>query len=146
MFPLGGKRLAGRQDSPMRLSEMKKKILKIVLIAFLLNGCNYMRTFPLYSEVSVEHPQRIELFTPGIIEVYTGNPDSDNAKAYFRIKERIASYLNEKEDLRGDVADALKNCEVISGMDKEQVTLVLGLPTKKKRLDQTDLPPKKWTL
>ena len=32
---------------------------------------------------------------------------------------------------------ALKNSEVILGMDKEQVVLVLGLPTKKGLLDQT---------
>ena len=117
--------------------EMNKKILRIIFIALLFNGCNYLRVFPLYSEVYVDHPQRIQLFTPGLIKSFTGYPDTENAKSYFRIRERISNYLDKNKNLSSDVVVALKNSEVTLGMDKEQVALVLGLPTKKRLLDQT---------
>ncbi|MBF0386192.1 MAG: hypothetical protein HQL27_10055 [Candidatus Omnitrophica bacterium] len=116
---------------------MDKRILKIAFIVFLLSGCNYLREFPLYSEVYVEHPPKIQLFTQGLINSFTAYSDTENAKEYFRIKKRISDYLDKNKNLSGDITVALENSEVILGMDKEQVALVLGLPTRKVLHDKT---------
>lgn len=116
---------------------MNKKILRIAFIVLLLNGCNYLREFPFYSEVYVDHPPRIQLFTQGLINSFTTNSNTENAKSYFRIKERILDYLDKNRNLSDDIVVALKNSEIIFGMDKEQVVLVLGLPTRKVSADKT---------
>ena len=121
----------------LKIEKLIKKLLTIACIMGLLNGCNYLRTFPLYSEVYIEHPQRIQLFTSGLINALAAYPNqnTDNAKEYFRIIKRISDYLHKNNKLNTNVVAALQNIEVILGMDEEQVALVVGWPTKKIPLD-----------
>lgn len=108
-----------------------KQLLTIACIVGIFSGCNYLRTFPLYSEVYIEQPQKIQLFTPGLINAVSAYPKTENAKVYFRIKERISNYLDKNSNLDANILAALKNSEVILGMSEEQVVLVVGQPTKK---------------
>ncbi len=104
-----------------------------------LIGCacvgNHLRTFPLYSEVSIEHPDHVKLFEDFNIDYFVKDlPNSDVTKEYLRIDARVSDYLNKHNDIPADIATALKQHMIKRGMTQEQVVLLLGEPTAKKIL------------
>lgn len=110
----------------------KKQIVFILAIALLLSGCNHLRTFPLYSEVYVEHPESIKLSYYEVSEY--------NTPEMLAASKRIEDYLSKNPDTTFSIEGALRALKVEKGMTKEQVVLVIGEPWEKKDLnDMTEL-------
>ena len=114
---------------------MNKKQLTVVclMVMSLVAGCNYLRTFPLYSEVWIEHPEHIKLFEDYNIDYFIQSlPDSDVTKTYLSTKAQVSDYLDKHKDLSKDISTALNELKIKKGMTTGQVILVIGEPAKKK--------------
>ncbi|MEW6170761.1 MAG: hypothetical protein AB1472_04325 [Candidatus Omnitrophota bacterium] len=120
-----------------------RRIVFLVFLLLFITGCNYLRTFPLYSEVRVEHPENILLFNDyfaNLMEksIKENRLDLHSVKIYSKLKERILNYLSQKKDINENIILALKEFKVIRGMNTSEVALVLGKPTKKIELDNNN--------
>lgn len=105
-----------------------KKVLTLLLILIFLSGCNYLRKFPSYSEVYVEHPDYVQLFRGIKAEQIRA------ISAYPKIKQRVLYYLEKVEDIEPEIATGLNALRIQKGMRKGHVFLLTGEPTKKKIL------------
>lgn len=92
-----------------------------------LAGCNYLREFPLYSEVYVETPDSIRLD-------YYDDPAWWDYSTLSSIRNRVDAYLKANPNVNPDMRDSLRGLRIKKGMDKAQVLLVVGEPTKKQML------------
>jgi outer membrane protein assembly factor BamE (lipoprotein component of BamABCDE complex) len=107
-------------------------ILTLFIIAGIVmsgGGCNYLRTFPLYSEVYVEYPEFIQL-TYHELSDYS-SPELVEAHG------RVLGYLKKNPATAWAVAAALKSLRIEKDMSKEQVMLILGSPDKKLVLNES---------
>lgn len=94
-----------------------------------LTGCNYLRTFPLYSELYIERRDSITLKD-------LGDPTLAS------IRQSVEVYCTTHKDVPSDVCESLRQVTIRKGMDMEQVVAVLGLPRERERLtDATEV----WT-
>jgi len=110
---------------------MREKLLgvSLLLLALFLTSCNHLRTFPLYSEVYIEHPVSIKINYYEISDYTTPEMRS----AY----KRVESYLNKNPNTSFSIKTALRALRVEKGMSKEQVRLIIGKPWRKEILDNT---------
>jgi len=109
---------------------MKEKILRIslsLLLALFLVGCNHLRTFPLYSEVFIEHPEFIK------INCYENN--TYNIPKERLAWEQIKTYLDKNTGVSFSIKSALKALRIEKGMNKEQIVLIIGEPDSKEVLN-----------
>jgi len=97
------------------------------MLSLSLVGCNYLREFPLYSEVHVETPDSIRLD-------YYDNPAWWDYSTLSSIRKGVDAYLRANPNVSPDVRDSLRELQITKGMDKEQVLSVIGEPTKKQVL------------
>lgn len=97
------------------------------MLSLSLVGCNYLREFPLYSEVYVETPDSIRLD-------YYDDPAWWDYPTLSSIRKRVEAYLAANPHVSPDVQAALRALEIRKGMDKSQVLLVVGEPTRKQGL------------
>lgn len=110
-------------------------ILFLTLLLILLGVRSNFKTFPLASEIFIEHPNSIKLD-------YYDNPEWWDYKNLSKIRERIKDYLERNPDISINIKSVLNALEFEKGMNKEQVLLVTGEPRKRKVLkDGTEL----WT-
>ena len=113
----------------------KRFIIAIVILLFLITGAwvgrNYLRTFPLYSEVYVEHPDSIKL-------KYYDSPDWWDYSTLTSIRKQITDYLVKHPNIDTDITHSLKNLSITKGMNTRQVPLVIGEPSKKKILKDNE--------
>ena len=94
------------------------------MLSLSLVGCNYLREFPLYSEVYVETPDSIRLD-------YYDDPAWWDYPTLSSIRKRVGAYLQANPNISPDMRDSLQGLQIKKGMDKEQVLSVVGEPTKK---------------
>ena len=90
-------------------------------------GCNYLRTFPLYSELHVAHPDFIAL-------QYLDDPRWWDYATLSSIRQSVADYIISHPNLRPDISESLRHLTIRKGMDTEQVLAVLGPPKKRQTL------------
>lgn len=100
----------------------------VLLVA--LSGCNYLRMFPLYSELYVASPSSIKLD-------YVDDPRWWDYPTLSMIRGRVEEYCATHPDVPVDVAESLRALVVRDGMDADQVMAVLGRPSKRRRLSST---------
>jgi hypothetical protein len=108
--------------------EMHRMKIVIWLMVLVLSGCNHLRTFPLYSEVYVEHPDFIKL------SYYEPSGYTDAIPETREAYERIEDYLSKNLDVPFSIRAALRAFRVEKGMNEEQVRLIIGEPRRKKIL------------
>ena len=100
-----------------------------------LTGCNYLRTFPLYSELYIEHRDFIEL-------KHIDDPRWWDYPMLASIRQRVEVYCTTHTDVPPDICESLRHLTIRRGMDTEQIVAVLGLPRIRQRLtDVTEV----WT-
>jgi hypothetical protein len=90
-------------------------------------GCNYFRTFPFPSEIYVEHPDSIKLVYPMNLP-----GASISLVKEWKVRPRVDAYLKEHADLPADVRAALQALEIKKGMEREQVELLVGKPSRRR--------------
>lgn len=109
-------------------------LTSISIVIILLSGCNYFRTFPLYSEVRIEHPESIQLFDDYIIglkeEAIKKGQIAYGTKIYSKIKNRITDYLSEHKNISSEIMNALGHFRIIPGINTDEVLLLVGQPTR----------------
>jgi len=99
----------------------------LLAVGLSLSGCNYFRTFPFPSEIYVEHPDSVKLVYP--MPNMPGT--SVSLVKEWRVRPRIEAYLEKHPDLPADVKAALQALEIKKGMDREQVQLLVGKPSRR---------------
>ena len=114
-------------DATERGSSRVRLLTAIVTLLLILTGCNYLRTFPLYSELYVESPEFIEL-------KYLDDPKWWDYPSLSAIRRRIDDYCTTYPDIPAEVAASLRRLTVRKGMNADQIAAVLGQPAKRQRL------------
>jgi hypothetical protein len=96
-----------------------------------LCGCNYLRTFPLYSKVYIEHPEKIQIFDES---KWVNNPyyeGSDRHKRVSQLKTAVEFYINSHPNTKPEISNAMRNLIIVKGMNKSEALIIAGSPTKK---------------
>ena len=118
-----------------RSMKIKQIIFAYCVGGLLLTGCNHLRTFPLYSEISVNNSEHVQLFEDLNVDYFLKElPNSDITREYLSIKERVSEYLSKNDNISPGMAVALKQHMVKRGMNQEQVVLLIGEPTTKRTM------------
>ena len=99
----------------------------------MLCGCNYLRTFPLYSEVYVQYYNEIQLFNEKIWVNKLYYKKSDKFKRAEAIKKLVSAYKNENPNVDFVILEAMENFKLVTGMKKLEAEIIAGKPSQKYR-------------
>ncbi len=116
----------------MKMTLNHYALITISVLAVFLNGCNplnYIRTFPLYSEIKIEHPEFIN--EVGHEKDYRGWSPGFLTPEMEPIRERVNVYLNQHPEVPSSIKSSLQELRVEKGMSQEQVLLIMGEPSGK---------------
>lgn len=110
-----------------------QRLLLVPLLISTFLGCNYMRMYPTYSEVSVQHRKSVRIYNENDKFFKERILDPKKYKAIQKQKQEIEDYISTKEDLSEDKKKALRNVTLTAGMSGEDVKVMIGEPSKIKR-------------
>jgi hypothetical protein len=109
-----------------------KVALGFVILASIL-GCNYLRMYPTYTDISVKHRDAVRIYDENDRFFKEWIMDPKKYKLIQEHKQRIAEYIKATPDLSEERKEAMRQSIITTGMNKEQVKVLLGEPSKIKR-------------
>jgi len=121
--------------------------MKYIFLAIflLITGCNYLRTFPLESKLYTEHLSEVQIFDESIWHDNLYYENSSKQKSILEIKRKIEIYIQENPNRNKQMIIALKNFTIRKGMNKIEILILAGNPTKKSFKDNNEVwLYKKW--
>lgn len=102
-----------------------------LILSLNLMGCNYLRTFPLYSEIYTEHADKVQLFDERkwlSNQFYQG---SDKQLEVSELKQSVETYLKSNPNTKPKVAEAMRELVFSKGMSQAEVMVVAGKPSSR---------------
>ncbi len=135
-------------SAPSYSNETRREILKVFLIIVIIffSGCNYLRNFPLYSELHVRQYESKQLFNE---KEWIDNPYYKGSKRYLdvsKLKNRVKSYLDTYPETPSLQAEAMRELTLLKGMNEDQVIALAGKPTNinKKKFNEEIWTYRRW--
>lgn len=110
-----------------------------LILSLDLMGCNYLRTFPLYSEIYTEHTDKVQLFDERLWmnnQFYQG---SDRQKDVSKLKQSVEAYLKSNPNTRPELAEAMRELIFSKGMSPAEVMAVAGKPSSRSLKDNEEV-------
>ena len=118
---------------PAQNLKVAKNSVFIFLFLLLFGGCNYFRTFPLYSEVYTKNYEEIQIFDES---KWIDNPYYKGSERYEWADEKkkaIGEYRSKNSNVDAKILKVMGAFKLVVGMSKIEAEIIAGKPTHKSK-------------
>ena len=106
-----------------------KRIIFAAIFAISLGGCNYLRLYPQYSEIYIQHQEAVRIFDENSRFQKEWVLDPLKFRLMQKQKEEIENYINSSAQVPEKIKNALRSFTLMTGMNPGEVELLIGKPS-----------------